>query len=70
MSLQQYLSDIEKHYCVEYGRQARDLYPGRPWDEVEPNLKQCWEHNLHDSPWIEAKGLIKAEWSGEFGEFS
>ena len=68
MRSQQFLSETEKHYCTEYGRQARDLYPGVPWEQVEPNLRQCWEHNLHDTPWNEAKWLVKAEWSGEFDE--
>lgn len=56
------LSDVNKGYCAEYGRQARDLFQDETWETVEPRIRQCWEHNHPCVEWEVARERIESEW--------
>ena len=49
--------------CALYAREARDVYPGRPWHEIEPNVRRAWERHPKRLPWKEAAPLVKTFWS-------
>lgn len=39
-----------------------DLYRGRPWDDVERNLRSDWEARNPDSAWEKVKAAIRHGW--------
>ena len=54
--------DYEPAY--QYGSQAAQLYRGRPWEEVEPELRSDWEIQNPGSAWERFKDSIKHAFSG------
>lgn len=49
--------------CALYAREARDVYPGRPWHEIEPLVRRAWEREPKAVAWRDAAPLVKALWS-------
>lgn len=49
--------------CALYAREARDVYPGRPWGEIEPLVRRAWEREPKAMAWREAAPLVKTLWS-------
>lgn len=49
--------------CALYAREARDVYPGRPWHEIEPLVRRAWERGPKQIAWHEAAPLVKSLWS-------
>lgn len=56
------LSD-SRPLCALYAREARDVYPGRPWHEIEPHVRRAWEREPKSITWREAEPLVKSLWS-------
>jgi uncharacterized protein (TIGR02271 family) len=42
-------------------------YRGRPWAEVEPQLRRDWETRHRDRPWGRAAEAIREAWAGDTG---
>ena len=40
----------------------RASYQGRPWDEVEPELRGNWESSYPQSAWDKFKAAIREGW--------
>lgn len=49
--------------CALYAREARDVYPGRSWREIEPFVRRAWERDPKAMAWREAAPLVKSFWS-------
>lgn len=49
--------------CALYAREARDVYPGRSWHEIEPLVRRAWEYEPKAMAWREAEPLVKSLWS-------
>lgn len=49
--------------CALYAREARDLYPGRRWEDIEPNVRRAWERSPKRLAWKEAAPLVRRFWS-------
>ena len=49
--------------CALYAREARDVYPGRSWQEIEPFVRRAWEREPKTMAWPEAAPLVKSLWS-------
>lgn len=49
--------------CALYAREARDVYPGRSWHEIEPFVRRAWEREPKAMGWREAAPLVKSLWS-------
>lgn len=52
-----------RQLCALYAREARDVFPGRSWNEVEPLVRNAWERDSHRMTWREAAPLVKSFWS-------
>lgn len=50
--------------AYRYGRSMADsdTYRGRPWDEVEPDLRSNWEHTYPQSAWENFKAAVRHGW--------
>lgn len=57
------LSD-HRPLCALYAREARDVYPGRPWHEIEPFVRRAWEREPKQIAWRQAAPMVKSIWSG------
>jgi len=51
--------------AYRYGRSmaGSDTYRGRPWDEVEPDLRSNWEHTYPQSAWDNFKDAVRHGWN-------
>ena len=49
--------------CALYAREARDVYPGRAWHEIEPHVRRAWELEPKAMAWREAAPLVRTLWS-------
>lgn len=49
--------------CALYAREARDIFPGRPWHEIEPLIRRAWEREPKGIDWEQAAPLVRALWS-------
>lgn len=56
------ISDQERDFILEYGRQACEMYPDRQWSEVEPFLQHVWEELPRRPGWEEVKPLMREGW--------
>lgn len=56
------LSD-RRQICALYAREARDVYPGRAWHEIEPLVRRAWERKPQGVAWREVAPLVKSFWS-------
>lgn len=52
-----------RQLCALYAREARDVYPGRPWHEIEPLVQRAWEREPQDIAWHDVAPLVKSFWS-------
>jgi hypothetical protein len=57
------LTPHHRPLCALYAREARDVYPGRPWHEIEPHVRRAWERNPKRIPWKDAGPLVRTFWS-------
>jgi uncharacterized protein (TIGR02271 family) len=50
--------------AYQYGSTARnsDMYRGRPWEEVEPNLRSDWTARNPGSTWESMKAAVRHGW--------
>ena len=50
--------------AYRYGRSMAnsDSYRGRPWDEVEADLRSKWEHTYPQSAWDNFKAAVRHGW--------
>ena len=49
--------------CARYAREARDVYPGRKWHEIEPHVRRAWERTPKDIGWRDAGPCVKSLWA-------
>lgn len=49
--------------CALYAREARDVYPGRPWHEIEPHVRRAWERSPKRIPWKDAAPMVRTFWA-------
>lgn len=51
--------------AYRYGRSmaGSDTYRGRAWDEVEPDLRNNWEHTYPQSAWENFKDAVRHGWN-------
>jgi hypothetical protein len=54
--------EYEAAYAYGSAMASADLYRGRPWDDVEPNLRGDWEARNPDSAWQKVKAAIRHGW--------
>lgn len=52
-----------RRLCALYAREARDIYPGRPWQEIEPHVRSAWERTPHRMGWREAAPIVRRFWA-------
>lgn len=57
------LQSGHRRLCALYAREARDIYPGRPWHEIEPNVRRAWERAPQRMHWRDAAPVVRAFWS-------
>ena len=41
---------------------SNDFYRGRPWDDVEPELRSNWERSYPQSAWEKFKAEVREGW--------
>ncbi len=58
------MSDIEfdRNLVVTLGRNARESYPERSWEEIEPVLRGIWEFDRKLRDWGEVRAAVQAAW--------
>ncbi|WP_300752031.1 hypothetical protein [Janthinobacterium sp.] len=54
--------DYDPAYRYGHSMAGSDSYRGRPWDEVEPELRSTWEHTYPQSTWENFKAAIRHGW--------
>jgi len=54
--------DYDPAYRYGHSMANSDSYRGRPWDEVEADLRSTWEHTYPQSAWDNFKAAIKHGW--------
>lgn len=57
-----FLSD-SRPLCALFAREARDVFPGREWHEIEPLVRRAWERTPKAIAWREAAPMVKSAWS-------
>ena len=50
--------------AYSYGTTMRnsEMYRGRQWDEIEPNLRSDWESRYPNSTWEKIKSAVRHGW--------
>jgi uncharacterized protein (TIGR02271 family) len=48
--------------AYRYGSSMASTHKGRPWDEVEPDLRRDWESSYPQSGWDKFKAAIREGW--------
>lgn len=56
------LQSGHRRLCALYAREARDIYPGRSWHEIEPHVRRAWEVTPQRVRWREAAPVVRAFW--------
>lgn len=56
------LSD-RRQLCALYAREARDVYRGRAWHEIEPFVRRAWERGPREIAWGDVAPMVKSFWS-------
>lgn len=56
-----------RQLCAFYAREARDVYPGRAWKEIEAHVQRAWERKSHGMTWSDAAPLVKSFWAEDAG---
>lgn len=51
-----------RQLCALYAREARDVFPGRSWPEIEPLVRRAWERTPRDLAWRDAAPVVKSFW--------
>ncbi len=46
--------------CQEIGRQAKDFYRNRRWEDVEPLARRVWESQRVSKPWDEVAPTVRS----------
>jgi len=41
---------------------ARQMFPGDPWEEVEPHLRRAWRSIREPTPWEAVREWMRAAW--------
>ena len=54
--------DYDPAYRYGHSMAGSDSYRGRPWDEVEPELRSTWEHTYPQSTWENFKAAVRHGW--------
>jgi hypothetical protein len=56
-------SDYDEIASVEYGYQARLMYPDRKWEDVAPKLNTLWHREPRSLSWEEAQRRMREAFS-------
>lgn len=54
--------DYAPAYSYGSSMARSEMYRGRPWDEVEPNLRNDWESRYPQSTWEKMKAAVRHGW--------
>ncbi|KKO65875.1 hypothetical protein VM94_00213 [Janthinobacterium sp. KBS0711] len=54
--------DYDPAYRYGHSMASSDSYRGRPWDDVEADLRSTWEHTYPQSAWDNFKAAVKHGW--------
>ena len=54
--------DYDPAYRYGHSMANSDSYRGRPWDEVEADLRSTWEHTYPQSAWDNFKAAVRHGW--------
>ena len=41
---------------------AQQMFPGDPWEDVEPHLRRAWRTILDPTPWEDVRDWMHASW--------
>jgi hypothetical protein len=47
---------------------ARQMFPGDPWEEVEPHLRRAWRSIREPTPWEGVEDWMHAAWTAPEGD--
>lgn len=58
-------TEEQRILTTRYGIEARCFFGFRGWNEIEPELGECWRRNHEDTglSWLEASEYVYAAWS-------
>lgn len=58
------LDHHERSLCWIYGKQSKEFFHDRHWDEVEHKLREGWERIRRESriEWAQARAHVLAAW--------
>lgn len=42
---------------------AREMFPGDPWEDVEPHLRRAWRSIREPTPWEEVHAWMRIAWA-------
>jgi len=59
--------DAEPGYRYGYDLNSRAEYRGRPWADVEPELRRDWGQRYPDKPWDRVKESVRETWESARG---
>ena len=54
--------DYDPAYRYGSSMASNDFYRGRPWDDVEPELRSNWESSYPQSAWDKFKAAVREGW--------
>ncbi|WP_338680257.1 hypothetical protein OPV09_01405 [Janthinobacterium sp. TB1-E2] len=54
--------DYDPAYRYGHSMASSDSYRGRPWDDVEADLRSTWEHTYPQSAWDKFKAAVRHGW--------
>ncbi|MGX9732511.1 hypothetical protein ACWYXO_18040 [Janthinobacterium aestuarii] len=54
--------DYDPAYRYGHSMANSDSYRGRPWDDVEADLRSTWEHTYPQSAWDKFKAAVRHGW--------
>ncbi|NVI80810.1 hypothetical protein [Janthinobacterium sp. BJB401] len=54
--------DYDPAYRYGHSMASSDSYRGRPWDDVEADLRSTWEHTYPQSAWDNFKAAVRHGW--------
>ena len=47
---------------------AQQMFPGDPWEDVEPHLRRAWRTILDPTPWEDVRDWMHAAWLERNGD--
>ncbi|HEX2172186.1 MAG TPA: general stress protein [Dehalococcoidia bacterium] len=59
--------DWEPQYRYAWEMSSHPRYQGRPWADVEPDLRRDWEARHADTPWEQAGEAVRETWENVTG---